>query len=148
MWKSVQMVQCSPFPVHSQLTREHTAVWPATYTESRTALRLWLSEVRECNSIFLKSDPFTDYESSSGFTLLPSELPRATVTPTGPIRVNVGEPINLECQAAGEPRPSVTWHRLDNNRRTILSSPLPMESNALMQVHIDVPLHPFCVLMP
>lgn len=60
------------------------------------------------------------------------------MTPSGPVRVNVGEPINLECQAAGEPRPSVTWHRLDNNRRTIMSSPVPMESNALMQVHIDV----------
>uniref|UniRef100_A0A671MKX5 Basement membrane-specific heparan sulfate proteoglycan core protein-like n=1 Tax=Sinocyclocheilus anshuiensis TaxID=1608454 RepID=A0A671MKX5_9TELE len=38
----------------------------------------------------------------------------------------VGDPINLECQAAGEPRPSVRWHRLDNNRRTILSSPVPI----------------------
>ncbi|KAK3547531.1 hypothetical protein QTP86_021514, partial [Hemibagrus guttatus] len=67
-------------------------------------------------------------------SLIVRELPKATVTPTGPVRVNQGEPINLECQAAGEPRPSVTWHRLDNNRRTILSSPLPMESNAVMQI--------------
>ncbi|XP_058266507.1 basement membrane-specific heparan sulfate proteoglycan core protein-like isoform X2 [Hemibagrus wyckioides] len=72
-------------------------------------------------------------------SLIVRELPRATVTPTGPVRVNVGEPINLECQAAGEPRPSVTWHRLDNNRRTILSSPLPMESNALMQILVARP---------
>uniref|UniRef100_A0A671MPU9 Basement membrane-specific heparan sulfate proteoglycan core protein-like n=1 Tax=Sinocyclocheilus anshuiensis TaxID=1608454 RepID=A0A671MPU9_9TELE len=42
----------------------------------------------------------------------------------------VGDPINLECQAAGEPRPSVRWHRLDNNRRTILSSPVPVDSIA------------------
>uniref|UniRef100_A0AAR2JID5 Heparan sulfate proteoglycan 2 n=1 Tax=Pygocentrus nattereri TaxID=42514 RepID=A0AAR2JID5_PYGNA len=48
------------------------------------------------------------------------------LTPKGPLRVKVGEPINLECQAAGEPRPSVTWHRLDNrvNRRKFLSSVL------------------------
>lgn len=72
-------------------------------------------------------------------TLPPSEPPRAMVTPTGPVRVKVGEPINLECQAAGEPRASVTWHRLDNNRKMILSSPVPMESNAVMQVHIDAP---------
>lgn len=71
--------------------------------------------------------------------LLFSELPIATVTPTGPIRVKAGDPINLECQAAGEPRPSVTWHRLDNNRKTILSSPVPMDSNAVMQVRIDAP---------
>uniref|UniRef100_A0A8C7MIU8 Heparan sulfate proteoglycan 2 n=1 Tax=Oncorhynchus kisutch TaxID=8019 RepID=A0A8C7MIU8_ONCKI len=40
--------------------------------------------------------------------------PVATVTPQGPVRVRMGEPINLECQASGEPRPSVTWHRLDS----------------------------------
>lgn len=73
------------------------------------------------------------------FTLSPSEPPRATVTPTGPVRVKAGEPINLECQASGEPRASVTWHRLDNNRKMILSSPVPMESNAVMQVHVNAP---------
>ncbi len=63
-----------------------------------------------------------------------SEPPVASVTPAGPLRVRVGEPINLECQASGEPRPSVSWHRLDSNRKTMLSSPVPMESNAVMQV--------------
>lgn len=63
-----------------------------------------------------------------------SESPVATVTPAGPLRVRVGEPINLECQASGEPRPSVSWHRLDSNRKTMLSSPVLMESNAVMQV--------------
>ena len=58
----------------------------------------------------------------------------ASVTPLGPVKVRLGEPINLECQASGEPRPSVTWHRLDSNRKTMLSSPVPMESNAVMQV--------------
>uniref|UniRef100_A0AAY5ELG2 Heparan sulfate proteoglycan 2 n=1 Tax=Electrophorus electricus TaxID=8005 RepID=A0AAY5ELG2_ELEEL len=52
--------------------------------------------------------------------------PRATVTPAGPVHVTVGNPINLECQAAGEPRPSVTWHRLDNARKTVLTSPVPI----------------------
>uniref|UniRef100_A0A8C1UL38 Heparan sulfate proteoglycan 2 n=1 Tax=Cyprinus carpio TaxID=7962 RepID=A0A8C1UL38_CYPCA len=51
------------------------------------------------------------------------ESPKAVVTPAGPVRIRVGDPINLECQAAGEPRPSVRWHRLDNNRKTMLSSP-------------------------
>uniref|UniRef100_A0A8C4GKG4 Heparan sulfate proteoglycan 2 n=1 Tax=Dicentrarchus labrax TaxID=13489 RepID=A0A8C4GKG4_DICLA len=46
---------------------------------------------------------------------VPSESPVATVTPAGPVRVRVGEPINLECQASGEPRPTVSWHRLDSN---------------------------------
>ncbi|XP_053339071.1 basement membrane-specific heparan sulfate proteoglycan core protein isoform X5 [Clarias gariepinus] len=72
-------------------------------------------------------------------SLIVREPPTATVTPTGPLKVQVGEPINLECQAAGEPRPSVTWHRLDNNRRTIMSSPLSMESRAVMQILVARP---------
>uniref|UniRef100_A0A674DCA7 Heparan sulfate proteoglycan 2 n=1 Tax=Salmo trutta TaxID=8032 RepID=A0A674DCA7_SALTR len=68
-----------------------------------------------------------------------SLIVRATVTPQGPVRVRVGDPINLECQASGEPRPSVTWHRLDNARKTMLSSPVPMESNAVMQVLVARP---------
>uniref|UniRef100_A0A3B3VSB1 Heparan sulfate proteoglycan 2 n=1 Tax=Poecilia latipinna TaxID=48699 RepID=A0A3B3VSB1_9TELE len=65
--------------------------------------------------------------------------PGAIVTPAGPLRVRVGEPINLECQASGEPRPSVSWHRLDNNRKTTLTSPVPMDSNAVMQILVARP---------
>uniref|UniRef100_A0A3B5AWQ0 Heparan sulfate proteoglycan 2 n=1 Tax=Stegastes partitus TaxID=144197 RepID=A0A3B5AWQ0_9TELE len=72
-------------------------------------------------------------------SLIVKESPVATVTPVGPVRVRVGEPINLECQASGEPRPSVSWHRLDNNRKTMLSSPVPMESNAVMQILVARP---------
>uniref|UniRef100_A0A3Q2QD42 Heparan sulfate proteoglycan 2 n=1 Tax=Fundulus heteroclitus TaxID=8078 RepID=A0A3Q2QD42_FUNHE len=72
-------------------------------------------------------------------SLIVKESPGAAVTPVGPVRVRVGEPINLECQATGEPRPSVSWHRLDNNRRTTLSSPVPMDSNAVMQILVARP---------
>ncbi|XP_064813459.1 basement membrane-specific heparan sulfate proteoglycan core protein isoform X4 [Oncorhynchus masou masou] len=72
-------------------------------------------------------------------SLIIRESPVATVTPQGPVRVKMGEPINLECQASGEPRPSVTWHRLDRARNTMLSSPVPMESNAVMQVLVARP---------
>ncbi|XP_042264743.1 basement membrane-specific heparan sulfate proteoglycan core protein isoform X2 [Thunnus maccoyii] len=72
-------------------------------------------------------------------SLIVKESPVATVTPVGPVRIRVGEPINLECQASGEPRPSVSWHRLDSNRKTMLSSPVPMESNAVMQILVARP---------
>ncbi|XP_031146449.1 basement membrane-specific heparan sulfate proteoglycan core protein isoform X15 [Sander lucioperca] len=72
-------------------------------------------------------------------SLIVKESPVATVTPVGPMHVRVGEPINLECQASGEPRPSVSWHRLDSNRKTMLSSPVPMESNAVMQILVARP---------
>ncbi|XP_051515995.1 basement membrane-specific heparan sulfate proteoglycan core protein isoform X1 [Myxocyprinus asiaticus] len=72
-------------------------------------------------------------------SLIVRESPKAIVTPTGPVRVRVGDPINLECQAAGEPRPSVRWHRLDNSHKTMLSSPVPADSNAVMQVLVARP---------
>ncbi|XP_035512277.1 basement membrane-specific heparan sulfate proteoglycan core protein isoform X12 [Morone saxatilis] len=72
-------------------------------------------------------------------SLIVKESPVATVTPAGPVSVRVGEPINLECQASGEPRPTVSWHRLDSNRKTMLSSPVPMESNAVMQILVARP---------
>ncbi|XP_061698268.1 basement membrane-specific heparan sulfate proteoglycan core protein isoform X3 [Syngnathoides biaculeatus] len=72
-------------------------------------------------------------------SLIVKESPVATVTPVGPVHVKVGEPINLECQASGEPRPSVSWHRLDSNRKIRLSSLVPMESNALMQILVARP---------
>uniref|UniRef100_H3D4F7 Heparan sulfate proteoglycan 2 n=1 Tax=Tetraodon nigroviridis TaxID=99883 RepID=H3D4F7_TETNG len=49
-------------------------------------------------------------------SVIVKDSPVAVVTPAGPVRVRLGQPINLECQASGEPRPSVSWHRLDSNR--------------------------------
>ncbi|XP_073795137.1 basement membrane-specific heparan sulfate proteoglycan core protein isoform X12 [Danio rerio] len=72
-------------------------------------------------------------------SLIVRESPKAVVTPAGPVRVRVGDPINLECQAAGEPRPSVRWHRLDNNRKTMLSSTVPVDSSAIIQVLVARP---------
>ncbi|XP_061650019.1 basement membrane-specific heparan sulfate proteoglycan core protein isoform X13 [Phyllopteryx taeniolatus] len=72
-------------------------------------------------------------------SLIVKESPVATVTPVGPVHIKVGEPINLECQAPGEPRPSVSWHRLDSNRKIKLTSPVPMESNAVMQILVARP---------
>ncbi|XP_076839971.1 basement membrane-specific heparan sulfate proteoglycan core protein isoform X4 [Brachyhypopomus gauderio] len=72
-------------------------------------------------------------------SLIVRESPRATVTPAGPVHVKVGDPINLECQAGGEPRPSVTWHRLDNTRKTMLTSPVPADSNAVLQILVARP---------
>ncbi|XP_073678802.1 basement membrane-specific heparan sulfate proteoglycan core protein-like [Garra rufa] len=72
-------------------------------------------------------------------SLIVRETPKAVVTPAGPVRIRVGDPINLECQAAGEPRPSVRWHRLDNNRKTMLTSPAPADYNAVMQILVARP---------
>ncbi|XP_039611708.1 basement membrane-specific heparan sulfate proteoglycan core protein isoform X4 [Polypterus senegalus] len=60
--------------------------------------------------------------------------PTVSVTPKGTIRVKVGEPINLECNGAGDPRPTVTWRRLNDAQKLIIQSPVPMDSNAVMQI--------------
>ncbi|KAJ8360629.1 hypothetical protein SKAU_G00171540 [Synaphobranchus kaupii] len=72
-------------------------------------------------------------------SLIVKEPPKVTITPRGMVVVKMGEPINLECKATGEPRPSVSWHRLDTTRKTMLNSPIPMESNAVMQVLVARP---------
>ncbi|KTF85092.1 hypothetical protein cypCar_00012330, partial [Cyprinus carpio] len=72
-------------------------------------------------------------------SLIVKESPKAVVTPAGTVRIRIGDPINLECQAAGEPRPSVRWHRLDNNRKMMLSSPVPADSSAVMQILVARP---------
>eukprot|EP00063_Salmo_salar_P064787 XP_014039622.1 PREDICTED: basement membrane-specific heparan sulfate proteoglycan core protein-like [Salmo salar] len=39
------------------------------------------------------------------------DSPKVRVTPAGPLRVRLGEPVALECHATGRPRPSITWQR-------------------------------------
>uniref|UniRef100_A0A4W6FLZ6 Heparan sulfate proteoglycan 2 n=1 Tax=Lates calcarifer TaxID=8187 RepID=A0A4W6FLZ6_LATCA len=72
-------------------------------------------------------------------SLIVKGFPLVAVQRHNHTNIVVGEPINLECQASGEPRPSVSWHRLDSNRKTMLSSPVPMESNAVMQILVARP---------
>ncbi|XP_048872622.1 basement membrane-specific heparan sulfate proteoglycan core protein isoform X11 [Brienomyrus brachyistius] len=78
-------------------------------------------------------------QTRSTASLIVKDSLKVTVTPESPVRVWVGEPINLECQARGDSRPSVSWHRMDNSRRIVLNSPVPMESNAVMQVLVARP---------
>lgn len=37
--------------------------------------------------------------------------PKVRLTPSGPLRVRMGEPVSVECRAAGRPRPEMTWKR-------------------------------------
>ncbi|KAK7884904.1 hypothetical protein WMY93_028027 [Mugilogobius chulae] len=86
------------------------------------------------------SNPFGLTQTIVSLTVrAPTDSPVVTVIPAGPVRVRVGEPINLECQGSGESRVSVSWHRLDNNRKVMMTSPLPMESNAVMQILVARP---------
>uniref|UniRef100_H3C4E0 Ig-like domain-containing protein n=1 Tax=Tetraodon nigroviridis TaxID=99883 RepID=H3C4E0_TETNG len=37
--------------------------------------------------------------------------PNVRLTPSGPLRVRMGDPVSVECRAAGRPRPKMTWKR-------------------------------------
>ncbi|XP_074519202.1 secreted immunoglobulin domain 4 [Halichoeres trimaculatus] len=37
--------------------------------------------------------------------------PKVRLTPAGPLRVRMGDPVSVGCRAAGKPRPKMTWKR-------------------------------------
>lgn len=39
------------------------------------------------------------------------DAPQVRLTPVGPLRVRMGEPVSVECRATGRPRPTLTWKR-------------------------------------
>lgn len=40
-----------------------------------------------------------------------SDAPKVRLTPVGPLRVRVGDPVSVECRAQGRPRPTLLWKR-------------------------------------
>ncbi|CAJ1053203.1 basement membrane-specific heparan sulfate proteoglycan core protein-like [Xyrichtys novacula] len=49
--------------------------------------------------------------SSATAVLNVKYAPKVRLTPAGPMRVRIGEPVSIECRAAGRPRPKMTWKR-------------------------------------
>ncbi|KAL4648745.1 basement membrane-specific heparan sulfate proteoglycan core protein-like [Arapaima gigas] len=66
-------------------------------------------------------------------TLNVKHPPKARVTPSGPVQVQVGEPISMECRATGRPRPSISWLRVDHDHETMLST-VTSDAAAVVQV--------------
>nr|XP_033778769.1 basement membrane-specific heparan sulfate proteoglycan core protein isoform X4 [Geotrypetes seraphini] len=60
--------------------------------------------------------------------------PSVSVLPKGPVRVKVGQNLNLECMGTGDPRPVVNWHRMGGRQRIYQQSPLPLDSHAVLQI--------------
>lgn len=40
-----------------------------------------------------------------------SVAPKVRLTPAGPLRVRMGDPVSVECRATGRPRPTLSWKR-------------------------------------
>ncbi|KAI1886502.1 hypothetical protein AGOR_G00196410 [Albula goreensis] len=69
--------------------------------------------------------------STSSASLTIQYAPKVQATPKGPVRLRVGEAINLECHATGRPRPSVSWQRQGGGKTGTSSS---TEAKAMVQV--------------
>ncbi|XP_018583474.1 secreted immunoglobulin domain 4 [Scleropages formosus] len=67
-------------------------------------------------------------------TLNVRQPPKVRVTPSGPVQVQAGEQVSVECHVTGRPRPSASWLRVDRNRETVLSTTTSTDAATVMQV--------------
>ncbi|XP_069802948.1 basement membrane-specific heparan sulfate proteoglycan core protein isoform X4 [Dendropsophus ebraccatus] len=70
----------------------------------------------------------------SAVTLVVEGRPTVSVIPQGPVRVNVGETIYLECSGMGDPRPVVSWRRTGSRQTIQQQHHVPLDSHAVLQI--------------
>ncbi|GCC31496.1 hypothetical protein chiPu_0009954 [Chiloscyllium punctatum] len=61
-------------------------------------------------------------------TLVVQGPPTVSISPRGPVRLGVGDSVTLECIGMGEPRPTISWRRVNGRQR----SNLPREGNPIL----------------
>ncbi|XP_029434740.1 basement membrane-specific heparan sulfate proteoglycan core protein isoform X5 [Rhinatrema bivittatum] len=66
--------------------------------------------------------------------LMVQGAPLLSVLPKGPVRVKVGQNLNLECMGTGDPRPVVSWRRTGVLQKIHQQSPLHLDSHAVLQI--------------
>ncbi|XP_068097689.1 basement membrane-specific heparan sulfate proteoglycan core protein isoform X2 [Hyperolius riggenbachi] len=70
----------------------------------------------------------------SAVTLAVQGRPTVSVIPPGPITVNVGDTISLECNGVGDPRPVVNWRRTGSRQIINQHNHAPLDSHAILQI--------------
>ncbi|XP_073426231.1 basement membrane-specific heparan sulfate proteoglycan core protein isoform X5 [Dendrobates tinctorius] len=70
----------------------------------------------------------------SAVTLVVEGRPTVSVIPPGPIKVNVGETVYLECSGVGDPRPVVSWRRTGSRQTIRQQNHVPLDSHAVLQI--------------
>ncbi|XP_069096158.1 basement membrane-specific heparan sulfate proteoglycan core protein isoform X2 [Pleurodeles waltl] len=72
--------------------------------------------------------------ANSVVNLIVQGPPTVSVNPKGPIKVKVGESINLECMGIGDPHPVVSWRRTSARPNTKQEALAHLDSNAVLQI--------------
>ncbi|XP_051895600.1 basement membrane-specific heparan sulfate proteoglycan core protein isoform X2 [Pristis pectinata] len=67
-------------------------------------------------------------------TLIVQGPPTVSISPSGPVRLGVGNSITLECIGMGEPRPTISWNRVNGRTRNNLGRQLPREDNPILRI--------------
>ncbi|XP_069775261.1 basement membrane-specific heparan sulfate proteoglycan core protein isoform X3 [Narcine bancroftii] len=67
-------------------------------------------------------------------TLIVQGPPTVSISPRGPVRLGVGNSITLECIAMGEPRPTISWHRVSSRPRNNLGRQLPKKGDPILTI--------------
>ncbi|XP_056400171.1 basement membrane-specific heparan sulfate proteoglycan core protein isoform X3 [Hyla sarda] len=70
----------------------------------------------------------------SAVTLVVEGRPTVSVIPQGPVKVNVGETIYVECSGMGDPRPVVSWRRTGSRQIIQQQQHAPLDSHAVLQI--------------
>ncbi|KAG9482678.1 hypothetical protein GDO78_011370 [Eleutherodactylus coqui] len=70
----------------------------------------------------------------SAVTLVVEGRPTVSVIPQGPVKVNMGETIYLECSGVGDPRPVVSWRRTGSRQIIQQQNHVPLDSHAVLQI--------------
>ncbi|XP_072101165.1 basement membrane-specific heparan sulfate proteoglycan core protein isoform X3 [Mobula birostris] len=67
-------------------------------------------------------------------TLVVQGLPTVSISPQGPVRLGVGNSITLECVGMGEPRPTISWHRVNGRTRNNLGRQVLKEGDPILTI--------------
>ncbi|XP_042199708.1 basement membrane-specific heparan sulfate proteoglycan core protein [Callorhinchus milii] len=70
----------------------------------------------------------------STVTLIVQGVPTVSVSPRGPVRLGVRDSITVECISKAEPRPVVSWHRIEGRQRKPLDAQTTQAGHSILKI--------------
>ncbi|XP_078095298.1 basement membrane-specific heparan sulfate proteoglycan core protein isoform X4 [Mustelus asterias] len=94
-----------------------------------------ITRVRQNDQGQYKCVAFNRFGSASSImTLIVQGPPTVSVSPRGPVRLGVGNSITLECIGMGEPRPTISWRRVNGRQRNNMGRQQPREGDPILTI--------------